>query len=63
MPYNPDSPDPVIVARIKKRWPCATDKDVRQWVHVWNSTYERYGDEARAFACAWGVLEKRLDHE
>jgi len=50
----------VIVARIRHRWPRATDADVRQWVHVWNATYERTGDEARAFASAWGVLEKRL---
>ena len=33
-------------------------KKRRQWMHVWNSAYDRHGDESRAFAEAWSVVGK-----
>jgi phage head maturation protease/cation transport regulator ChaB len=33
-------------------------KKLRQWMHVFNSSYERHGDESRAFAEAWATAQK-----
>lgn len=33
-------------------------KKLRQWLHVWNSSYDRHGDESRAFAEAWATVKK-----
>jgi hypothetical protein len=30
----------------------------RQWMHVWNSEYDKHGDESRAFASAWSTAQK-----
>jgi hypothetical protein len=30
----------------------------RQWMAVWNSTYDKYKNEARAFRTAWSVVHK-----
>ncbi len=35
-------------------------KKARQWMHVWNSSYDSHGDEARAFAEAWSTVGKQL---
>lgn len=33
-------------------------KKRRQWMHVWNSSYDTHGDESRAFASAWAAVKK-----
>lgn len=33
-------------------------KKLRQWMHVFNSAYDRHGDESRAFAEAWSTAQK-----
>jgi cation transport regulator ChaB len=33
-------------------------KKRRQWMHVWNSSYQRHGDESRAFGEAWSTVQK-----
>lgn len=50
MPYDPNNP-PTKVRHLP-------DKEQRRWVHVWNSVYDRTGDETRAFKAAWGTVNK-----
>lgn len=35
------------------------EKKQRQWMHIWNSVYERTGDEGRAFAAANAILHEK----
>lgn len=68
MPYNLEKPDRKIVEQIKARHPKATASDIRQWIHVWNGSFDSATEdgkskgesEAIAFRNAWGVLKKRL---
>lgn len=55
MPYTAKN----LPARIKKKGA----KTRRQWMHVWNNTYKKTGDEGKAFAAANGVVKgkKELD--
>ena len=55
MPYSTvaDLPAPVK-AKLK-------GKKLRQWMHVFNSTYDKHGDESRAFAEAWATVKKVSD--
>ena len=47
MPYDPsDPPEKVRGLPEKKK---------RQWVHVFNSAYEKYGNDEKAHKLAWGV--------
>lgn len=55
MPYNNVSELPDGVKRRLK-----SDKQKRQWMHVFNSAHEKYGDEPRAFRIANGTV-KALD--
>ena len=55
MPYDPENPP----AKVKKLSP----KKQRQWVNVWNSTYNRTHDEAKSFSTAWGVARKSSTDE
>lgn len=50
MPYDPNNP-PAKVGHLP-------DKEKRRWCHVWNSVYNRTGDETRAFKAAWGTVRK-----
>ena len=64
MPYNADRPEPELVNRIKKRHPKATDKDVTDWVRVFNRVFKDNGGgeaaEGKAYSAAWGVLKRRF---
>jgi hypothetical protein len=55
MPYSTIQSLPANVkAKIKDK----TKR--RQWLHVWNSEYDKHGDESRAFASAWSVVQKGI---
>jgi hypothetical protein len=47
MPYSIDSPPDKIRG--------LSDKDKRRWIHVFNSCYEKYGDDAKCHKMAFGV--------
>lgn len=51
MPYSVTELD-----KIPKYIQKLDEKKQRQWVHIWNSVYERTGDESRAYATANGVV-------
>jgi hypothetical protein len=53
MPYSLDNRDN-LPENVKKM----ADKKQRQWIHVWNSAYDKYGDESKAFKMANGVAGK-----
>lgn len=53
MPYSPDD-----IEKLPKNVQGMDDKSRRQWTHIWNSSFEKDGDEAKAFAEANGVLKK-----
>ena len=48
-----------IKEKLQKTYAQVPDKAVRQAIHVWNSVYERHGDEGRAWASLYGVLNRR----
>src|SRR5262245_57512245 len=52
MPYSSVSELPPAVKNKLK------GKKLRQWMHVWNSSYDSHGDESRAFASAWAAVRK-----
>lgn len=54
MPYNNVSDLPLAVRQRLKGKP----KRLRQFMHVWNSSYNRHQDESRAFAEAWATVQK-----
>ena len=52
MPYSAVAELPAPVkAKLK-------GKKLRQWLHVFNSAYDRHSDESRAFAEAWAAVKK-----
>lgn len=53
MPYKVGGSN--LPSNVKKM----DDKKQRQWVAVWNSEYDKHGDEGRAFAAANGVAGKK----
>ncbi len=57
MPYSSIEDVP---PRVKSFWKNigATDAQKRQWIHVFNSCYERYSDDGRCFRMANGVVGK-----
>lgn len=57
MPYGP-SDAPAVKARLRKTYPWIGDKGVRQFMAVFNSALDQYGDEGRAFATAYSALNK-----
>lgn len=38
-----------------------SESQQEQWLRVWNATYEKHGEESRAFAYAWGVVNEYDD--
>ena len=58
MPYNASKPPKDLRKAIKKRHPRAKENEIKQFINVWNNVYSESGSEARAFASAWGVLNK-----
>jgi len=60
MPYNVKNPPADLKKRIKKKYPGAKAKDIRQFAHIFNSAYEETGSEEQAFSRAWGVLKKTM---
>lgn len=58
MPFNPKKPPKDLKKKIKKRHPKAGAKEIRQWMHVFNNAIKDGESEARAFAKAWGVLNR-----
>lgn len=50
MPYSPENPPD----KIKD----LSEKKQRQWVHVFNSCWERHKDEGKCHAMAWGSVKK-----
>jgi cation transport regulator ChaB len=58
MPYNAKKPTKDLISRIKKKHPKATKKDIRKFIHVFNSSFKDDGDESKAFAKAWGSIKK-----
>jgi len=57
MPYNNVNDLPQAVRQRFKNKP----KRLRQFMHVWNSSYNRHNDESRAFAEAWATVQKGRD--
>ena len=53
MPYDINNPP----EKLRK----LSDKKKRQWVSVFNSCYDKHGDEARCHKMAWGVVGKSVD--
>lgn len=56
MPYSGPG-DSKLPSHIKK----LPGKKQGQWVHVWNSTFKKTGDEGKAFAAANSVVKKVLE--
>ena len=54
MPYTDNSSLP---SHVKKY----SEKVQSQWRHVFNSVYERTGDEGKAFSSANSVLKRRVE--
>jgi len=50
MPFDPDNP-PEKVSKL-------SEKKQRQWVHVFNSCYDKHGDDALCHKMAWGAVKK-----
>jgi len=57
MPYKNDGSD--VPEHIQK-YPAVVR---RQWAHVWNSIYDRTGEEGRAHSGANAVVEKHKTEE
>lgn len=55
-PYHKLSELPDAVRKL-------SEKKQRQWMAVWNSTYDKYKDEARAFRTAWSVVHQTKGEE
>jgi hypothetical protein len=51
MPFDPDNPP----AKLKN----LSDKKKRQWVHVFNSCWEKHADEKTCHMMAWGTVKKQ----
>lgn len=49
MPFDPNNP-PAKVSKLPA-------KKQRQWVHVFNSCYEKHGDDAKCHKMAWGAVK------
>jgi hypothetical protein len=50
MPFDPNNPP----SKLKN----LSDKKKRQWVHVFNSCYEKSPDEKKCHMQAWGTVKK-----
>ena len=50
MPFDPDNPP----AKLKN----LSDKKKRQWVHVFNSCYEKHKNDETCHKMAWGTVKK-----
>lgn len=50
MPFDPDNP-PDKVSKL-------SEKKQRQWVHVFNSCWEKHKDDGKCHAMAWGAVKK-----
>ncbi len=59
MPYNLKNPPKDLKKRIKKRYPKATKKDIRQFIHIFNASIKDGDEESAAFSKAWGVLKRK----
>ena len=55
MPYDVDNPPSKIRGLSQEKQ--------RQWVHVFNSCYEKHGDDAKCSKMAWGVTGGWKDKE
>ena len=53
MPYSD-------ISQLPPRFNKYSDTAKRQWMHVFNTIYEKDGDEGRAFAAANSVFKKRF---
>jgi hypothetical protein len=51
MPYDPENPPD----KLKN----LSENKQRQWVHVFNSCFEKNGDEGMCHQMAWGVVNKK----
>lgn len=59
MPFSAKRPPKDLKKKIKAKYPTATEKDIRQFVHVFNSVYDKTESEEKAYAQAWGSLKKK----
>ena len=59
MPYSAKKPTKELTKRIKSKYPKASKKDIRKFIHVFNSAWAAGDDEAKCFSKAWGVLKKK----
>jgi hypothetical protein len=50
MPFDPNNPP----SKLKN----LSDKKKRQWVHVFNSCYEKSKDDKKCHIQAWGTVKK-----
>jgi cation transport regulator ChaB len=55
-PYNKLSELPDAVRKL-------SEKKQRQWMHVWNSVYDKTKNEARAYRSAWSTVHKTKGEE
>ncbi len=60
MPYSVKHPPKELKRRLKKKYPDATAKQIRLFVHVWNSVFKESKDESKAFASAWSQLKRSM---
>jgi hypothetical protein len=60
MPFNPKKPPADLKKKIKKKYPKATAKQIRQFIHIFNTVYEETESEQKAFSQAWGVLKQNV---
>jgi hypothetical protein len=58
MPFNPKSPPKDLKSKIKGKYPNASAKDIRQFIHIFNQEIKDSGDEGKAYSLAWGALKK-----
>ena len=63
MPFNLKNPPSDLKKKIKKRHPNAGAKEIRQFMHIFNSVLKNTNSEAAAFSQAWGQLNsnKKLE--
>ncbi len=59
MPYSPKKPPKDLKKKIKKKYPKASAKDIRQFIHIFNSSIKAGDPESKAFSKAWGSLKKK----
>lgn len=58
MAFSASRPPKDLKKMIKKRHPDATINEIRQFIHIWNSVFDKTNSEAAAYSQAWGTLNR-----